>query len=136
MVLSTISDESGAEEGDSSEKLVLDMINKFLEILPEPLRRSESSKSVLERGDDGSINVYTVYLYHEIEKFSRLLVRVREMLLQLADAIRGIGLMSNDLDNMLNSFILNQVPASWKKISFLSLKPLRSWLDDLINRVT
>lgn len=57
MVLSTISDEGGDEEGDSSEKLVLEMINKFLEILPEPLKRSESSKSVLERGDDGSINV-------------------------------------------------------------------------------
>jgi len=38
------------------------MINKFLEILPDPLRRSESSKTVLERGDDGSISVYTVYL--------------------------------------------------------------------------
>lgn len=57
MVLSTISDEGGDEEGDSSEKLVLEMINKFLEILPEPLKRSESSKNVLERGDDGSINV-------------------------------------------------------------------------------
>jgi len=62
-------------------------------------------------------------------------VKVKEMLLQLADAIRGIGLMSNDLDNMLNSFMLNTVPASWKKLSFLSLKPLRSWLDDLISRV-
>lgn len=60
MILSTISDEGGDEEGDSSEKLVLDMINKFLEVLPEPLRRSESSKKVLERGDDGAINVYTV----------------------------------------------------------------------------
>jgi len=62
MVLSTISDEGGDVEGDSSEKLVLDMINKFLEILPDPLRRSESSKTVLERGDDGAISVYTVYL--------------------------------------------------------------------------
>lgn len=62
MILSTISDEGGDEEGDSSEKLVLDMINKFLEVLPEPLKRSESSKTVLERGDDGAINVFTVYL--------------------------------------------------------------------------
>lgn len=60
MILSTISDEGGDEEGDSSEKLVLDMINKFLEVLPEPLRRCESSNTVLERGDDGSINVFTV----------------------------------------------------------------------------
>ena len=60
MVLSTVSDEGGADVGDSSDKLVLDMITNFLDELPEPLCRYESSKTVLERGTDGSINDYSV----------------------------------------------------------------------------
>ena len=60
MVLSTVSDEGGADEDDSSDKLVLDMITNLLDELPEPLCRYESSKTVLERGTDGSINDYSV----------------------------------------------------------------------------
>jgi len=59
---------------------------------------------------------------------------MRESLLGLADAIRGIALMSTELDQMFNAFLINAVPANWKKISFLSLKPLSSWFEDLLLR--
>jgi len=70
-----------------------------------------------------------------MEKFSKLLVRMRETLLNLQDAIKGIALMSNESDDMFNSFLINKVPGNWKKLSFLSLKPLNSWFEDLLKRV-
>jgi len=60
---------------------------------------------------------------------------MKESLLQLNDAIKGIALMSNELDKMLNCFIINKLPQNWQKLSFLSLKPLGAWMQDLSNRV-
>jgi len=60
---------------------------------------------------------------------------MRESLLQLNDAIKGIALMSNELDKMFNCFLINKVPPNWHKLSFLSLKPLGAWNEDLIKRV-
>jgi len=54
----------------------------------------------------------------------------------LNDAIRGIALMSAELDQMFSSFLLNKIPLNWLKLSFLSLKPLGSWFEDLCQRVT
>ena len=59
MIMTTVAEESSGEEEGSggSEKTVQDMIKKFLDILPEPLRRAEASKGVKERGDDGGISI-------------------------------------------------------------------------------
>jgi len=103
------------------------MLKKFLETLPEPLRRSEASKVVKERGSDGMISIYTTFLYHELEKMSKLITQLRETMTNLQNAIKGIALMSSELDTMFNCFLINQVPNNWKKLSFLSLKPLGSW---------
>jgi len=60
---------------------------------------------------------------------------MRESLLQLNDAIKGIALMSSELDRMFTCFFVNKVPPAWNKLSFLSLKPLGPWMEDLIARV-
>lgn len=59
MIMTTVAEESSGEEegGSSSEKTVQDIIKKFLDILPEPLKRAEASKTVKERGDDGGISI-------------------------------------------------------------------------------
>jgi len=53
----TMSDESTDEDGGSNEKIVLDIIKRFCEITPEPLKRTEASKTVKERGNDGMISI-------------------------------------------------------------------------------
>jgi dynein heavy chain len=39
------------------------------------------------------------------------------------------------MDKIATSLYNNQVPAVWIKYGFLSLKPLKSWLEDLNNRI-
>lgn len=60
------------------------------------------------------------------------------MLTSLKDikkAIRGMIVMSSDLDAMYTAFLNNQLPGIWEKVSFASLKSLGSWVSDLIFRV-
>ncbi len=44
--------------------------------------------------------------------------------------------MSDELDSMFYSLLLNKVPQNWTKVSYPSLKPMNSWLKDLKARTT
>ena len=47
----------------------------------------------------------------------------------------GLVVMSGELDAMFSSMLVNQVPGLWTKVSYPSLKPLSSWIKDLLARV-
>lgn len=74
-------------------------------------------------------------LVQEIVRYNRLLEVVKVSLMNFKKAIKGIVVMSEDLEKMGNSLYNNQVPKMWADRGFLSLKPLSSWLEDLIKRV-
>jgi len=44
--------------------------------------------------------------------------------------------MSPELDQMYKSFLKNQVPQNWIKVSYASQKSLASWFKDLHERVS
>lgn len=74
-------------------------------------------------------------LDQEIVKFNRLLARMRSTLGELKKAIKGLVVMSADLDRMYTSFLNNQVPDLWSSVGYESLKPLASWFKALQSRV-
>jgi len=55
--MSVMSDEGQEEDSGNLERVVLEIIKKFLETLPDTLKRSEASKTVKERGNDGMISI-------------------------------------------------------------------------------
>merc|ERR1712100_572794 len=56
-------------------------------------------------------------------------------LVDLGKAIKGLVVMSSELDEMFSSLLKNQVPALWSKVAYPSLKPLSGWFKDLLMRV-
>ena len=56
-------------------------------------------------------------------------------LVDIKKAIKGMIVMSSDLDLMYTAFINNSLPKIWESVSFASLKTLSSWFIDLVNRV-
>ena len=50
--------------------------------------------------------------------------------------MKGEIVMTLELEKMLHSLLNNTVPSSWKKLAYESIKPLGSWFDDLICRIT
>merc|ERR1712196_746151 len=69
--------------------------------------------------------------------FNRLIVRMGKMLNELRRAIKGLVVMSAELDAMSANFLFQQVPGPWgeKGVGYPSLKPLASWYKDFVNRV-
>jgi len=76
-----------------------------------------------------------VFVGQEIERFNALLKVMRYTLDQLDRAIQGTVVMSADLEEMSAKFLLNKVPPQWENVAYPSLKPLNSWVTDLIERV-
>jgi dynein heavy chain len=60
---------------------------------------------------------------------------MRGSLVSLKKALKGLVVMSEDLEKLSNSIFDNQVGKLWADKGFLSLKPLGSWIEDLIARV-
>lgn len=52
----------------------------------------------------------------------------------LSKAIAGFVVMSEEMEKVYNSFLNNQVPSLWSSTAYPSLKPLGSWVKDLILR--
>jgi dynein heavy chain len=70
-----------------------------------------------------------------MSRFNKLLKAMRASLIELDKAIKGLITMSAELDSMYTSFTKLQVPENWARVSYLSLKPLSSWVADLNDRV-
>ena len=73
-------------------------------------------------------------LQQEAQRFSRLLSVMSTSLNQILKAIKGLVVMSEPLEKMFNSLFDNQVPTMWSKVAYPSLKPLGSWVKDLVQR--
>lgn len=112
-------------------KMVLDMESSLPDLLDES---SAGDKTFVLTANDHMDSLGTV-LSQEILKFNSLLICMEKSLKELARAIRGLVAMSQDLDSMYSSFLINKVPKLWTAIGFASLKPLASWNQDLNGRI-
>lgn len=54
----------------------------------------------------------------------------------LNKAIAGFVVMSEEMEGIYKSFLNNQVPTLWADAAYPSLKPLGSWVKDLLLRTS
>eukprot|EP00286_Rhodomonas_abbreviata_P007918 CAMPEP_0181334474 /NCGR_PEP_ID=MMETSP1101-20121128/26284_1 /TAXON_ID=46948 /ORGANISM="Rhodomonas abbreviata, Strain Caron Lab Isolate" /LENGTH=438 /DNA_ID=CAMNT_0023444463 /DNA_START=101 /DNA_END=1417 /DNA_ORIENTATION=- len=73
-------------------------------------------------------------LQQECMRYNKLLVVMKQTLLDVRKALKGLIVMSTELDEVSNSLFNNQVPGSWESKAYPSLKPLVLWQEDLLKR--
>ncbi|XP_012153483.1 dynein heavy chain 2, axonemal kl-2 [Megachile rotundata] len=75
-----------------------------------------------------------VVLLQEIQRYNILLRKTRNSLKELQQAIKGLVLMSPDLEEIFTCVHEGRVPSVWL-IAYPSLKLLGPWTRDLVNRI-
>jgi dynein heavy chain len=71
----------------------------------------------------------------ECLRYNKLLWQMASSLKDFRKAIKGLIVMSSELEDAGKSFFVNEVPEIWAKVGPLSLKPLSSWYLDILARV-
>merc|ERR1711998_240319 len=120
--------------GKSSDEIVTELADMFEQKVPALLLQDDAGPTTFIVQENGLLNSLAICLVQEMVKFNRLLNRMKSSLIDIKKAIRGMIVMSSDLDAMYTAFLNNQLPSIWEKVSFATLKTLGSWVRDLIFR--
>ena len=74
-------------------------------------------------------------LLQECIRYNKLLSAIKRDLANLLKALKGLIVMSKDLDDVGNALHMNKVPPAWEGKAYPSMKPMAAWTQDLIDRL-
>jgi dynein heavy chain len=124
-----------SEDAADSDKMVHSMCKSLSNSLMDNMDLRAAHNDHLAVDSNGLIPSLSTFLFQEVEKFNRLLNKMRSSLKDLRNAIKGKVIMTEELSEMFSSLLNSSVPDMWKKVSYPSLKSLASWVADFNARV-
>ena len=116
-----------ASAEDALDALAEDILSRT----PQPYDRERIMKKYPIRFDESMNTV----LSQELLRYNGLVNVVRSSLSDLRKALKGLIVMSGDLEEVAKAMNSNKVPALWSKKSYPSLKPLGSYVVDMLARL-
>ncbi|XP_064612357.1 LOW QUALITY PROTEIN: dynein axonemal heavy chain 10-like [Liolophura sinensis] len=109
----------GISREDFIDKIASDVLNR----LPPGLELDKIKKKF---GVD--ITPTTVVLLQELERFIKLITRMKRSLTTLKRALAGEVGMSSELDEVARALFNGQIPAIWRRLAPETLKSLANWM--------
>ncbi|RKO89719.1 dynein heavy chain and region D6 of dynein motor-domain-containing protein [Blyttiomyces helicus] len=91
---------------------------------------------LFKKDDAGRMcNSLSTVLAQEAVRFNKLNILVKASLENLMKAVKGLVVMSSELELVFKSLLNNEVPEDWAHHAYPSLKPLGSWVQDFHKRM-
>eukprot|EP00658_Telonema_sp_P-2_P085426 TRINITY_DN9734_c0_g1_i8.p1 TRINITY_DN9734_c0_g1~~TRINITY_DN9734_c0_g1_i8.p1 ORF type:complete len:838 (-),score=245.66 TRINITY_DN9734_c0_g1_i8:401-2914(-) len=124
-----------SDGGISSDDKVLLLAQEFEGRLPTNIDKSKAHEETYRLTEDGTMISLGTVIGQEIDVFNRINAKLKSTLKELQQAIKGEVVMSGKLEAMYGSLLIGKVPDLWHAGSYLSLKPLASWMEDTLARI-
>ena len=128
----TLPREGGGSGGSEDPKMVVLGVAKQMK---ESLPAEFDLEALLKKYPTDYKQSMNTVLFQECVRFNRLVAVLHSTLGVLQKAIRGEVVMSGELESVYTAIRENKVPVLWKKKSYPSLKPLGSYIEDLVRRL-
>ncbi|XP_062056155.1 dynein axonemal heavy chain 1 [Lepus europaeus] len=122
---------SSSVGGQGREEIVQNTAQGILLRLPEPINLQQVMAKYPVLYEESMNTV----LVQEVIRYNRLLQVIIQTLRDLLKALKGLVVMSSQLELMAASLYNNTVPELWNAKAYPSLKPLSSWVMDLLRRL-
>ncbi|XP_030840434.1 dynein heavy chain 1, axonemal isoform X1 [Strongylocentrotus purpuratus] len=117
--------------GKSREEVIEESAISILAKVPQPIDDAMVSKKHPVMYEESMNTV----LIQEVIRYNRLLTTIHSTVKNLLKALKGLVVLSLELETMSNSIFNNTVPEMWAGKAYPSLKPLSSWVTDLVERM-
>lgn len=111
--------------------MVLDLASEILEKMPGQF----DVEYVEEKFPVVYENSMNTVLRQECIRFNRLTDVIKISLKNVRRAIKGEIVMTSNLEEIFRSMSIGRVPEEWQKKSYPTLKPLSSYISDLLQRI-
>ncbi|GAB0094584.1 Dynein heavy chain [Sergentomyia squamirostris] len=134
ILLNCLSVTLGSADEDTAEKAqekLVGVVRGIKDRLPDPF----DLEDVARKYPTDYHECMNTVLIQELEKFNILLYEIRTTCLEIDNAIKGLGVLTPHLENAAKAIKRGEIPEKWKKKSFPSLKPIASYIEDLLQRL-
>lgn len=122
---------TGVSGESDMDTLVENLASDILSKMPEQFDMEE----VTEKYPVLYANSMNTVLRQELIRYNRLTSVIKKSLRDVKKAIKGQVTMSSSLEEVFLSMSIGRVPNEWDKKSYPSLKPLASYINDLLTRI-
>uniref|UniRef100_A0A8C1R3A1 Dynein, axonemal, heavy chain 1 n=1 Tax=Cyprinus carpio TaxID=7962 RepID=A0A8C1R3A1_CYPCA len=123
---------AAASGGKSRDEIIEEIVEGIVEKIPSLINVQEVMHKYPVMYEESMNTV----LVQEVIRYNKLLSVISQSLSDLVKALKGLVVMSSELELMSNSLFINTVPELWKAKAYPSLKPLASWVSDLVQRIS
>lgn len=106
------------------------VLDELLEQMPELFALGELEERLLE----GERTPYASAFLQECERMNLLLFEMGRSLLELDSGLKGDLSISEAMEGLMRALYDDRVPASWASRAWPSMRPLGSWLADMLQR--
>ncbi|TPX60170.1 hypothetical protein SpCBS45565_g07578 [Spizellomyces sp. 'palustris'] len=115
----------------TSDEVLIEVATDILSRIPSVFNIDEAVKKYPVSYNESMNTV----LIQEMIRFNRLIQVVLVSLVNVQKAIRGLVVMSAELEEVCKSILVGRIPAMWAAKSYPSLKPLGAYINDLVARI-
>ena len=122
--------DAGDEAGMSTEERSKMVLDDVMDKLPD-LFDMEDIRSRIE-----DLSPYVMVAIQESERMNILLTEMKRSLAELDLGLKGDLTMTAPMESLMHALADDGVPAGWTRLAYHSLRPLGSWLGNMLQRVS